>query len=330
MQPDTSAVGRPLARTTRFLLIPTLCLLVAACATAGSSPTGSGGSLPPGGGSTASPSAAPSGSPSGGSTGSISHPTGPNDLVIRYEERGGFVAPQALLTRYPIVSVYGDGRAITEGPVPAIYPGPALPNLQVSTLTEAGLQRLLAIAREDGLLGADASYDATNVADASAARFTVVADGATHTIGAYALGMDDPNLDAGATAARVKLRAFAAALGDLPTSVGADNVGQDTGFAWDSIAVYVADGAPEPGDSILARNPIPWPLSTPLATFGEAATAGTINAGRCGVVSGADAERLRPLLADATQITPWTSGGTSYTLTFHPLLPDQTTCPGAS
>ena len=330
MQPDSTAVGRPLARPIRVLLVPTLCLLLAACTTAGQSPSGSGASLPPGGSSTTGPSTGPSGSPSGGSAGAISHPTGPNDLVIRYEELGGLVAPQALLTRYPIVSIYGDGRVITEGPVPAIFPGPALPNLRVSTLTEPGLQRLLAIARDDGLLGPDASYDATNVADASAARFTVVADGATHTIGAYALGMDDPNLDADATAARAKLRAFAAALGDLPTSVGAENVGSDTALAWDSIAVYVGEGAPEPGDSNLARKPIAWPLSTPLATFGAPATAGTINAGRCGVVSGADADRLRPLLADATQITPWTSGGTAYSLTFHPLLPDQATCPGSS
>jgi len=323
MQPDTAAADRSIAWPTRLLVVLTVCLLVAACSTAGPSPASTAGR-------SAEPSGSPSGSPSGGSTGAISHPTGSNDLVIRYEELGGFVAPQALLTRYPIVSIYGDGRVITEGPVPAIFPGPALPNLQASTLTETGLQRLLAISGDDGLLGPDASYDATNVADASAARFTVVADGATHTIGAYALGMDDPNLEADATAARAKLRAFAAALGDLQTSVGAENVGQDTSFAWDSIAVYVAEGAPEPGDPNLARKPIAWPLSTPLATFGEPATAGTINAGRCGVVSGADADRLRPLLADATQITPWTSAGSSYSLTFHPLLPDQTTCPGSS
>jgi hypothetical protein len=298
--------------------------LLAACTAAGASPPGSGGPVPSG----PPPSSGPSDG-SGGSGTAISHPTGPTDLVIRYEEVGGFVAPQALLTRYPVVSVYGDGRVINEGPIPAIYPGPAMPNLQVATVTEAGLQRLLTRARDDGLFGPDASYDATNVADASTARFTVVADGATHRIGAYGLGMDDAGADPAVAAARVKLRDFAAALGDLPASVGAENVGRGSGFAWDTLAIWVRPGAPEPSDPMLARPPIAWPLSAPLATFGAAAPSAGEGA-RCGTVSGADAATIRSLLDRATEITGWTSGGATYALTFHPLLPDQSDCPTGS
>jgi hypothetical protein len=296
------------------------CVVLAACASAGPTPTDSTGSRPP----TSVPSNPPSANPTGSS---IAHPTAPTDLVIRYEEVGGFVAPQALVTRYPVVSIYGDGAVITEGPIPAIFPGPVLPNLQVGTVTEAGLQRLLTIARGDGLFGPDASYDATNVADASTARFTVVADGARHRMSAYGLGMtDDPSADPAAAAARAKLRDFSNALGDLATAVGQDNVGRETGYAWDRLAVFVQPGAPDPGDPALARPPIAWPIATPLATFGDPLPTGGGDM-RCGTVSGADVQALRTLLDHATDITGWTSGGATYSLTFHPLLPDQAECP---
>ena len=52
----------------------------------------------------------------------------------------------------PTLLVTGDGRLIVVGPVAEIYPGPLLPNLQVRTITEAGIQQLLALAAEHGLL----------------------------------------------------------------------------------------------------------------------------------------------------------------------------------
>ena len=57
-------------------------------------------------------------------------PAAADGLVLRVEYTGGFVSPSATAARLPLVSVYADGRVIAEGPVPAIYPGPALPNLQ--------------------------------------------------------------------------------------------------------------------------------------------------------------------------------------------------------
>ena len=175
---------------------------------------------------TAAPSSGPGGSPAGGSPGGVTilHPTGAGDLVIRYAEVGGFAGPRADLGRYPTVAVYGDGSVITQGPVPAIFPGPALPNLIVTKLTEAGLQKLLAAAAAAGLLGPDAQYDATGIADATTADFTVVAAGSKHHISAYALGFSDATMEGGAAnaAARTRLRAFSQVLGDLRSSLGAD------------------------------------------------------------------------------------------------------------
>ncbi|HEX7473714.1 MAG TPA: hypothetical protein VF323_11585 [Candidatus Limnocylindrales bacterium] len=268
----------------------------------------------------ASPSSVP-----GGTT--ILHPTGAGDLVLRYEEIGGFVAPEAQLTRYPIVSVYGDGTVITLGPVPAIFPGPALPNLVATKLTEAGLQRLLAAAATAGLLGPDAQFDATGIADATTARFTVVAAGSRHVISAYALREAAQGMEGGpaVAAARARLRAFTDRLGDLRGTLGPEGIGPEASFAWGSLRILAAAGAPPAGDPAVARPPLLWPLSTPLATFGAPGT-GAAASFRCGVVRGADLDVLRPLLARATQITGWTSGGTTYTLTLLPMLPDDAGC----
>jgi hypothetical protein len=275
-------------------------------------------------GACAAGSSSPPGSPSAEA---IRHPTGAGELVLRYEEVGGFVAPQALLTRYPVISVYGDGTVITLGPVDAIFPGPALPNLVATTLTEAGLQRLLVAAGIAGLLGADAQFPANGIADATTAQFTVVAAGARHVVSAYALREAAPGMEGGpaAAAARSRLRAFADALGDVRRTLGVDVVGPDAAYAYTSLRILVANGAPQPGDPAVARRPLAWPLATPLATFGKPGTGATADL-RCGVVSGPDLQILRPLLAQATQITGWTSAGSDYTLSLLPMLPDDPGC----
>ena len=72
---------------------------------------------------------------------------------------------------------------------------------------------------------------------------------------------------------------------------------------------------------------IAWPLTTPLATFGAPPIqGGGLNGTRCGVVEGTDAATLRPLLEKANQLTPWTSGGKTYSLRVRPLLPDESGC----
>lgn len=255
----------------------------------------------------------------------IPHPTGASDLILRYEEVGGFVGPNVLLGRYPIVSVYGDGTVITQGGVPAIFPGPALPSLIATKLTEAGIQRLLAAAAGAGLLGPDAQYDATGVADATTAQFTVVAGGGRHVVSAYALGIAGPGNEGPFVAVRARLQAFTVLLGDLRTRFAADVVGADAPFAYTSLKALARDGAPQSGDPAITRVPLAWPLATPLATFGAPGT-GAGTGWRCGVVTGADLAALKPLLAQATSITGWSSGGTIYTMMPLPMLPDDPGC----
>jgi hypothetical protein len=268
----------------------------------------------------------PSRSPFASPTGTLSHPQGAAELVLRSETVGGFLPREMLLSSYPLVSIYGDGTVITEGPQIAIFPGPALPNLISTKITEAGLQRLLALAAGAGLLGPDAQYDATGIADAGTARFTVVAEGTRHSISAYALNeSEDRGLAPAVAAQRARLRAYAARLGDLRASLGPEQVGAEASYRFASVRLYVQPGILGEGP---AQPALDWPLATPLATFGESAQSGAGDGIRCGVASRAELETLRPLLLRASQATPWHSGGRVFSIRVRVLLPDESGCPG--
>ncbi len=275
----------------------------------------------------ASCSAGASGSPSGSPAETRNPPRGAGELVLRYETVGGFAPQEFFLSRFPTISVYGDGTVITEGPQIAIYPGPALPNLIATKITAAGLQRLLALAADAGLLGPDAQYDAIGIADAGTARFTVVTDGQRHTISAYALQeSQDRGLDRAVAAQRARLRAFVSRLGDLRGSLGPGQVGAEVPYRFTAVRLFVQP-AVAPADG-LVQPVVAWPLATPLASFGESIQPGEGNALRCGVVSGSELEMLRPLLTKANQATRWQSDGRNFSLTPRVLLPDESGCPG--
>jgi hypothetical protein len=291
----------------RFLAFSLVALVAAACTAAG-----------------AGSSSDPSGSPA--ATG-IAFPTGANDLVLRLRYVGGFVAPAAHLIDIPVISVYGDGTVIVPGPQIEIYPGPALPNLQQATITPAGMQILLEAARDAGLLGPDAHYDLGGIMDASSAEFTVNADGRIHTISAYALmeggGEPPQGTDPAVAAARAKLANFQAQLGSLEALIGSE-LGAWSPYRSDAVQLLVTPGAPDDGQG-LVQQPLAWPLSTPLASFGEAPPA-LFQGQRCGVVSGADVDQMMPLLAKANALTPWTDDGASFGIVVRPMLPGEAGC----
>jgi hypothetical protein len=260
-----------------------------------------------------------------GSGGGIEHPTGPNDLVIRIALGGGFVPVEYNLRSVPGISIYGDGRMIIEGPQIEIYPGPALPNLQVRRLTEEAIQAILEEARKAGLLGPDASYDYPCVADAATTTFTVVAEGRTHTVSAYALDFNDlqgtaacPGVD---DEARAKLFDFQVKLGGLDSWLPEGSIGREQPFEPTEMRVYVL---PYRGDPALQQPPIDWPLAPELEAFGEPDP--NLMDVRCGVVAGEDLATLLQDARSANELTPWTSDGRELSLLFRPLLPDEHTC----
>jgi hypothetical protein len=282
-------------------------LVVAACTTGvGSSPGGGG-----------SPSPAPSASPAAAS-----------DLVLRAAYEGGFIAPIGRRSAIPIVSVYADGRIVTEGAVPAIYPGPLVAPLVYRSVGPDGAKAILEAAVDAGLAGEDAVYPGGPVADAPQTVITVVHDG-TQTVSRFdALGIG-PSPDPSSSDPTTRTQAAAMALLDrLASGDTFGGTASDGGVLTpDGYRLFVTPGAPEASDLGLARPPVVWPLATPLAAFGEADPQGSTGA-RFGEVTGADAATLRPVLEAASQITPFTSGGTPWTIVVRPLLPDEAAAAG--
>lgn len=245
-------------------------------------------------------------------------PQGAGDLVLRVEHVGGFVPVEHVAGALPSVSVYGDGRVITNGPVPAIYPGAALPNVQVQTISPAQLRQLVEQGEQAGVKsGAD--FGRPNVADAPATRVTVVTAAGPQTVSAEALSeaqASDPMLTADQRAARTKLSAYVDTLVSLSSAEGMPAA---VAYQPQELAAITRTWV-APGDSI--ENPeMAWP--------GPALPGETLNANTglgCVVVTGADQDKVLAVAKDATAITPWTHGGKKWSITFRPLLPDEKGC----
>jgi hypothetical protein len=235
----------------------------------------------------------------------FAHPTGPDDEILNYSELSGFTTMEYAFQQPPMVLISGDGRVFTTGPVAAIYPGPALPNIQVGTITEEGIQTILAAADEAGLL-ADVDYDApTNVADASVATVTLNVDGISWVHEAYALGIGaGPDVPAGseATPEREALLAFTTQLMDLSSMVGADQLGPVEPFEAEEYlirAVPIDDPSSLGGDGI-EPTIVEWPTTAGISLA---------EVGECSVVAAAD---VGDLFTSADQLTLFTEGEVTY------------------
>jgi hypothetical protein len=211
-----------MSRTIRLLPLFALATFVAACSGA---PTATTASSPPG---SAPSSAPPSAAPTESAAGSIEHETGATDVVLRYEEGGGFVMPMFLATQVPHFTLYGDGTVIFRNPALEVPPAEgALMRqnpLRTARLDERQIQDILQYAlTEGGLAVARPNYPNDQVADASNTTFTLRAGGIEKKVDIYALGMD---LQGGADApARASFSRLAERLKDfdnggaIPTDV---------------------------------------------------------------------------------------------------------------
>ncbi|MGX7672788.1 hypothetical protein [Plantactinospora sp. DSM 117369] len=288
-------------RGVRITCVGALLLLAAACAREG---TGSGGDGP------------------GGGSGGDSGPADPNGVVLRVEQVGGFLAPASRLTRVPMVTIYADGRVITEGPQLAIYPGPALPNLQQQRLTPEQVDRLVEQARAAGV-GTATDLGRPSVTDVPSTRFTVSSAADTDELEVYALsegGQNASGLTEAQRAARAELQKLLAALTDLAGSLGQDKVDQPQPYRAEAVAAVAIPWRPD--DNGLAAPPeIAWPGP---ALPGSPPSSG-LDQG-CVEVRGAEATALLGAAAKANARTPWTSGGDRWQVGLRPLLPDETGC----
>jgi hypothetical protein len=249
-------------------------------------------------------------------------PAEPAALVLQVAHTGGFVTPDALASRLPLVSVYADGRVFAQGPVAAIYPGFAWPNVQVRQVPPEQVQDLVDRALAAGVADT-ADLGTPPLADAPSTRFTVVTAEETFVREAYALA--EAVGSEGLTEEQRSARAELSSLLDELTRVAQPGDGSPQVYEPSAVAAVVRPWtAPEDDGSGLdfAGPPLPWP-GPPLP--GE--PLGPLPDLTCVTASGEQAAAVREAAGDASVLTPWSSAdGTTWSVTFRPLLPDETGC----
>jgi hypothetical protein len=266
----------------------------------------------------------------------IAHPPG-DELVFRVEYAGGFLMANAHLTSLPVFSMTGDGRVIVQGAQIDLFPGPALPAVQVRQLNEDGVQAVLAAVAASRQFAANVEWRGAQnfVADASDAVFTLHAGDRDVVVKVYGLGtlMDGqamPGMPAAELAAHDALGTLMERLTSLDLWIPAASW---VDAAWRPfepqalrLVVRNADADP-PDDTGIGNTEVEWPVAGDPATFGEPTTLPEF---RCGVVSGEEAQTWYDALVPANQLTRWTGGGHKYEVTVRPLLPDEAeACPAA-
>lgn len=160
-------------------VVASVALIAAACSSGGAPPSSA----------SSSPTPAPT-------IAGIDHPTGATDVVLQFEEGGGFVPIDFLANQAPLFTLYGDGRIIFQQTL-ASFPEPGPDGVirgnpwRTAQLDAAQVEELLAFAlREGGLGAARDKYEAQGVADAANSIFTIDAGGLKKTVVVNALGFE--------------------------------------------------------------------------------------------------------------------------------------------
>jgi hypothetical protein len=224
------------------------------------------------------------------------HPTGADQVVVEIAYEGGLLHPDVAFGELPVLLVSGDARQFVLGPQIEIYPQPLLPNVLVGEIGEEGIQALLDLAAEHGLL-TEREYERNDmIADAADTVVRISANGDTFEHRAYALG-----LDAAETGDRAELQAFVA-------GATAELAIDETAFEPQN---YLLRATPIEDVSGYDTEPtlVDWPATSSLLLAG---------AGDCVEVP---AESVHDLLAAANQLTFFVQDDVVYQVTAKPQLP---------
>ncbi len=299
-------------RRKAFLLLPVLAIVAVACSSAGGA-----ASPPPSGAPSGEPSSAPSSSPD---VDAIEHPTGATDVVLRYEEGGGFMMASYAATMVPHFTLYGDGTIVFRDPTIEVPPmegsvGKANP-LRTAKLTETQVQDVLRLALgEGGIAVARPEYRNDMIADASTAIFTVQAGGLTKTVSVYALGLDMDGLaDAPARAAFAKLAQSLTSI----ESGGAISATDYVPTAYRGL-LFEGTGIVEPG-----AVEWPWADIAPADFAPDADPNGLQFPHRTLMPAEVEALGVTGYQGGLQNVTLIGTDDTTYTFSLRPLLPDET------
>ncbi|WP_204298226.1 hypothetical protein [Actinoplanes campanulatus] len=239
-------------------------------------------------------------------------------VVLRVEYRGGFVPAEFIPSRLPRFTAYADGRLLSEGPVPLIYPGKALPSVQEVRVGLERVRELIAEAVAAGVkTGAD--FGMPGVADAPSTRIAVVTAGGEQVVEVMALSEarpDDGALTKEQNAARKRLTGF---LGELDSEFAGSTGPAPKQYQPERVAV-LAQPYQDTGDG-LGGDPVRWP--------GPELPGGYLNEQlkiNCLTVEGTAKGAVWAAAGKANERTPWESAGKKWQVRFRPLLPEETGC----
>lgn len=239
------------------------------------------------------------------------------------------IGPQERFGWMPLVAITDALEVVVSGPVPAIYPGPLLPNLQARPITAAGYRTVVQAARDLGLLDPAAVLLPPDAAPGAAlGRLEIVADGVRFDL------TGDPSRLGRCGEQRCipepgTPEAFAALwqqLGDMSSWLGSE-LGPERPFSAPAYAILA--GPPIPAEAPFEPEVSAWPVRPPLAALGR--PIGTDILPRCGTVRGEAAAALYPALAAANQLTRWSdapgdAGAQTFSIQVRPLLAGEDAC----
>jgi hypothetical protein len=225
----------------------------------------------------------------------------------------------------PTAVITADGTYVTAVPADAKDPKPLLPTLVGKSLSDAGREAIQVEAKRLGMAGRKTDFRGVlGLPGAVLGRLQLTVDGEPITL----IGEPDSKL--------LCIPQFCdpvpgtpEAFGELwrkvadPTKWLADDLGPETAFVPSSYALLVG---PSPGSDGAGASIADWPLATPLATFGAEVANG---ARRCGIVSGADADTLRPALEEATVRTRWiqdAGSSAAFEIAVRPIIAGEDPC----
>lgn len=257
--------------------------------------------------------------------GAVDLPAGSDALVLRVDYTGGFVPPETIAGRLPITSVYADGRVLVDGPVVAIYPAPAWPNVQVIDVGRDRVQELADRALAAGV-AETTDLGTPPLADVPSTRFTLVTATGTHVREVYGLTETDGMPDSGLTADQDDARRELLELFDALSGLALGGAGDQAPQVWTpaAVAAIVRPWTASEDDVAqgLTPEPVPWPgpalPGEPLGSFPGLT---------CVTATGPQAAAVVEAARAANALTPWSAAdGTRWSVLFRPLLPEETGC----
>ena len=219
----------------------------------------------------------------------------------------------------PIFAI-DDGRLILHGPVPAIYPGPLLPNLQQRPISQAGIAAIVDAARRAGLLDGPTDLTGGLPPGGQTGHLLFVIDGVEREV------LGDPTRQIvcittpcdGAPGTPEAFGQFWARIQDLQSWLGSE-LGPEAPLVIDRLAVLLTEPV---NDAILPPSFAPWPLEGEMRKFGVEWPGAP--PARCGVVEGEDLAAVLAAFRQANANTRWTDDtDAQFGVVARPLFPGE-------